>query len=349
MPSVRPAGDAHLAHGVELEAVEPALVRGDGARPARAGRAERAYWLWPARRASTAASITSAGPSKSGKPCDRLMAPRSRARRGHLGEDRGAEGQQALGDHVTSRSTIVAWRAGADKSISPRSRSRCTGIGIRTAAAAGRPVNGRPALRAPAPRPRGGGAGRRRGTGRRGGGRPPPHRSCECRIGGRRARRRGASAPPPGRGHAAAARAPRARRGRSPPPHRAAAAARSARSGRRPAAAAATIRGSSWSVRPGITGATMHPAGHARRGQAGDGLEARGGLRGARFEPARRGPASRVVTDSQTAAAPCAASAARTSASRRDGGVLGHHGDRVSQRASTSRQRRVISSRRSTG
>src|SRR5690606_36065582 len=33
-----------------------------------------AYWLWPARIAATAASATSAGGSKSGKPCPRLTA-----------------------------------------------------------------------------------------------------------------------------------------------------------------------------------------------------------------------------------------------------------------------------------
>ena len=33
------------------------------------------YWLTPARMAATAASSTSAGPSVSGKPCPRLMAP----------------------------------------------------------------------------------------------------------------------------------------------------------------------------------------------------------------------------------------------------------------------------------
>ena len=34
-----------------------------------------AYWLWPARSASTAASTITDGPSSSGKPCPRLMAP----------------------------------------------------------------------------------------------------------------------------------------------------------------------------------------------------------------------------------------------------------------------------------
>ena len=33
------------------------------------------YWLWPARMAATAASITSGGPSSSGKPWPRLMEP----------------------------------------------------------------------------------------------------------------------------------------------------------------------------------------------------------------------------------------------------------------------------------
>ena len=33
------------------------------------------YWLWPSRIAATAASITAAGPSVSGKPCPRLTAP----------------------------------------------------------------------------------------------------------------------------------------------------------------------------------------------------------------------------------------------------------------------------------
>jgi hypothetical protein len=37
--------------------------------------AQRAYWLCPARMAAAAASITSAGPSSSGKPCPRLIAP----------------------------------------------------------------------------------------------------------------------------------------------------------------------------------------------------------------------------------------------------------------------------------
>ena len=34
-----------------------------------------AYWLWPLRIAACAASSTAAGPSSSGKPCPRLMAP----------------------------------------------------------------------------------------------------------------------------------------------------------------------------------------------------------------------------------------------------------------------------------
>src|SRR5437764_15155744 len=38
------------------------------------------YWLWPARIAATAASATSAGPSVSGKPWPRLMAPVRTAR-----------------------------------------------------------------------------------------------------------------------------------------------------------------------------------------------------------------------------------------------------------------------------
>ena len=33
------------------------------------------YWLWPARMAATAASITSGGPSSSGKPWPRLIEP----------------------------------------------------------------------------------------------------------------------------------------------------------------------------------------------------------------------------------------------------------------------------------
>ncbi len=37
------------------------------------------YWLWPARMAAMAASATSAGPSVSGNPWPRLMAPVSTA------------------------------------------------------------------------------------------------------------------------------------------------------------------------------------------------------------------------------------------------------------------------------
>ncbi len=40
-----------------------------------------AYWLCPALRAATAASLTNSGPSKSGKPWARLTAPCSRASR----------------------------------------------------------------------------------------------------------------------------------------------------------------------------------------------------------------------------------------------------------------------------
>ena len=67
-------GDEHLGVGVVLEAVEALLVAGD--RLAQHGQpGPGGYWLTPPRMASTAASSTSGGPSVSGKPWPRLIAP----------------------------------------------------------------------------------------------------------------------------------------------------------------------------------------------------------------------------------------------------------------------------------
>ena len=70
----RTGRDEHLGVGVVREPVEPLLVLDD--RLAEHGMpGPGGYWLTPVRIASTAASSTSAGPSVSGKPCPRLIAP----------------------------------------------------------------------------------------------------------------------------------------------------------------------------------------------------------------------------------------------------------------------------------
>jgi hypothetical protein len=66
--------DDDLALGVPIEPVEVVLVRGDACR-SRGTPRPGAYWFAPAAMAAKAASSTSAGPSSSGKPCPRLMAP----------------------------------------------------------------------------------------------------------------------------------------------------------------------------------------------------------------------------------------------------------------------------------
>jgi len=70
----RPGGDQDLPVGVHVEPVEPPLVLGD--RGSKLGNADSGgYWLRPELIASMAASSITRGPSVSGKPCPRLIAP----------------------------------------------------------------------------------------------------------------------------------------------------------------------------------------------------------------------------------------------------------------------------------
>ena len=58
----------------------------------------RSYWPCPPRIAAIAASFANSGPSKSGKPCARLIAPCSLARRVISAENRGPEAVEASGE-----------------------------------------------------------------------------------------------------------------------------------------------------------------------------------------------------------------------------------------------------------
>ena len=87
------------------------------------------YWLTPLRIASIAASSTSGGPSVSGNPWPRLIAPVCHGERRHLGEDGGAEPGEAGGQRAVDSNHDRECTRPAVRPIGPRPRGRVRGAG----------------------------------------------------------------------------------------------------------------------------------------------------------------------------------------------------------------------------